>query len=323
MINPIAHVPVFSPRRVACLLAVLLLIGFPSLAAARPAADDPPLPPTPRDLGDAPDSTNHFGAAMAAYPGVPANFPTVFDPATGLPRGPRHFMPKADSWLGANVSGENDADLLPDADGVRNITPPANHSDDDRFDDGVLSPSINPYAIQLPQCQQTNFNYIVSGAAAVVPHAAYVNVWIDFNRDGDWADILSCVTSAGLAVSVPEWAVQNQKVLVIAGGHVHTTQSFQSYHPTEDTPTWMRITLAERPAPLVGGIAESRASAGVYQSGETIEQSGPLGGRMVDGDDSGETADGHGPVGGYESGETEDYLLYPMSFGYFDGYWTV
>ncbi|MCB0186113.1 MAG: DUF11 domain-containing protein, partial [Caldilineaceae bacterium] len=32
------------------------------------------------DLGDGPDSTNHFGVAMDAYPGVPANFPVTNDP---------------------------------------------------------------------------------------------------------------------------------------------------------------------------------------------------------------------------------------------------
>ena len=42
----------------------------------------------PSDLGDAPDSTNHAAVAMAAYAGVQADFPTVFDATTGLPEGP-------------------------------------------------------------------------------------------------------------------------------------------------------------------------------------------------------------------------------------------
>src|SRR5262245_24413515 len=166
MTRSIISVRFLSTRRMVYLLAVLSLMVFPAFAAARPATDDPPLPPIPRDLGDAPDSTNHFGVAMTAYPGVPANFPTVFDPATGLPQGPLHFAPKADTWLGANVSGENDADLLPDADGVRNIIPPANNPDNDWFDDGVFP--VNPIGIKLPQCQQTNFNYIVTGAAGIM-----------------------------------------------------------------------------------------------------------------------------------------------------------
>lgn len=43
------------------------------------------------DLGDAPDSSNHFGAPMLAYTGVPAAFPTVFDSPPGQPRGPKHL----------------------------------------------------------------------------------------------------------------------------------------------------------------------------------------------------------------------------------------
>ncbi|MEZ4832568.1 MAG: hypothetical protein R2873_11315 [Caldilineaceae bacterium] len=70
------------------------------------------------DLGDAPDSTNHPAAGMTAYPGpIVARYPTVFDAATGTPPGPRHWLTKADAWLGKDVSGERDADLLPDEDG--------------------------------------------------------------------------------------------------------------------------------------------------------------------------------------------------------------
>jgi len=51
------------------------------------------------DLGDAPDSTNHFSLNMQAYgSGVQGRFPTVFDAATGLPHGVgpagRHAQPR-------------------------------------------------------------------------------------------------------------------------------------------------------------------------------------------------------------------------------------
>ena len=272
MNRSIIPVRVLSTRRIACLFAMLLLMVFPAFAAARPAADDPPLPPIPRDLGDAPDSTNHAGVAMAAYPGVPANFPTVFDPALGAPQGPLHFAPKADSWLGANVSGENDADLLPDADGVRNITPPANDPNNDWFDDG-LAP-VNPIGIILPQCQQTTFNYIVTGAAGVNPHPARVNVWIDFNRDGDWNDKFVCQTPTGV-FTVTEWAVQNQVVNVVPGSAVWSTPLFRSFHNSTIPMLWMRITLSDTKPPL--------AASGL--------------------------ADGSGPPNGYRTGETEDYIL--------------
>src|SRR5689334_18847464 len=127
------------PRRLALialtsLLALSLLI--PTLSLAQVSTTPP------GDLGDAPDSTNHFGVGMAAYPAVLARYPTVFDPATGAPSGPLHINPAGNGWLGAAVSREADADLLPDADGVTNIDPPTNTANRDRFDDGV--PPVNP-----------------------------------------------------------------------------------------------------------------------------------------------------------------------------------
>ena len=63
----------------------------------------------PHDLGDAPDSSNHSGAGMLAYPAVPARYPTVFDPAAGTPQGPSHSKPTP-FHLGQRVSLEVEAD---------------------------------------------------------------------------------------------------------------------------------------------------------------------------------------------------------------------
>src|SRR4051794_30476574 len=146
---------------------LLLTLLVPSLSLAGPSA----APATRGDLGDAPDSTNHFGAGMTAYPGIKGFFPTVFDPSTGLPQGPVHLSPKKDAWLGKDITDEFDADLLPDIDGITNLDPPADSPNRDRADDGVfaLSPTMS-----LPQCQQTQFRYIVTGAPAIVSHPALV-----------------------------------------------------------------------------------------------------------------------------------------------------
>lgn len=250
----------------ALLLALLLLPGF---ALARPNTA-----PLPGDLGDAPDSTNHFGVGMTAYPAVPANFPTVFDPAVGAVQGPVHTNPTGNGWLGAAVTVENDADLMPDADGITNIGPPANVANRDGADDGVPPP--NPNGIPLPQCQNTQFRYIVTGAAAVPVPAQFVNVWIDWNHDGDWADVLTCVNPAGVVVVVPEWAVVDQPVNVVPGGVVWVTPLFPSFRPGGNQALWMRINMAESKAPK-----------------------DPATGR----------ADGRGPAAGYKYGETEDYIL--------------
>ncbi len=146
----------------------------------------------PNDLGDAPDSTNHFGAAMAAYPGVQAAYPTVFDPATGLPQGPKHLRPRP-FHLGPQVSREAEADVGPDDDPINNIMPPANNPDNDRFDDGV-----NPNLWALNNCQTTNIPVRVFISPQAVnwfqqqDEPAYLNVWLDANRDGDWADGFNC-----------------------------------------------------------------------------------------------------------------------------------
>nr|BAL59487.1 hypothetical protein HGMM_OP4C123 [Candidatus Acetothermum autotrophicum] len=224
-------------------------------------------PPEPTaDLGDAPDSTNHPNKPMTAYTSVPAKFPTVFDPATGTPPGPKHLAPKKLAWLGKDVSFENEADLLPDADTVTNIDPSTNAADQDKFDDGVVLPIAIPMV-----CGQTQFNYTVTSTTAA---KLYVNVWFDFNRDGDWNDpIQKCPLGPAVTGSFTEWAVQNQLITVSGPGTFTFTTPFGAANPTKGQDMWMRITLTDQPiAPAQG-------------------------------------ADGSGPAGGYQFGETEDYLL--------------
>jgi uncharacterized repeat protein (TIGR01451 family) len=221
------------------------------------------------DLGDAPDSSNHYGAAMTAYATVQARYPTVYgDPPQGGARGPLHLQPKARAWLGQEVSREWDADLAPDADLLTNLAPPANRANRDRFDDG-----IRPDRLTLPDCASTTFKYQVH-VEGIGIQRWYANVWMDFNRDGDWEDTLECQAVGGRMVSVPEWAVQNQVVTLAAGDHTLETPEFVSARtPSARDPMWMRITLAEQTPPS------------------------PM--------------EGSGPAGGYAYGETEDYLLGP------------
>ena len=225
------------------------------------------------DLGDAPDSTNHSGVNMTAYPsggppGVLASFPTVFDSATGLPEGPKHWFPRADSWLGPWVTLENDADLMPDEDGLTNIAPPIDMPDRDGADDGLL------YPVNLPHCSLTVISYTVTVTPGGVSRPRYVNVWFDWNRDGDWQDVMTCTT--GLVAS--EWAVQDQVINLGPGTHVLQTPYILPYNPSQADPLWMRITLSEQPAPTIPGTA---------------------------------MADGRGPANGYSHGETEDYYIWP------------
>jgi hypothetical protein len=224
------------------------------------------------DLGDAPDSTNSVGVRMTAYPSVVANFPTTFADPAGIP-GPIHWNPKRDAWLGRNVCGEKDADQLPDCSGVTNIDPAFDGANRDEFDDGV---QLN--TLTFPYCALTTFRYDVN---IVVPGTQrFANVFIDFNRDGDWNDSVRCTDSTGVTRLASEWVVRNQAVptTLAAGYRVRTTPSFRVpvAGPSPDRPMWMRITLSDQKAATIPGST---------------------------------LADGRGPVNGFQHGETEDYLL--------------
>ncbi len=235
-------------------------------------------PPTKAlDLGDAPDSTNNSGVIMAAYPkggplGVRASYPTVFNDASGRgPYGPVHLNPLAVAHLGSTITNEAEADVGIDQDGVNNIIPLGNRSDLDQGDDGVIFP------FNLPHCRWTTFDYFVK---VINPGTdLWVNVWFDWNRDGDWDDTLTCSTRPA-----PEWAVQNQYLFNLSAGlHRFTTLAFLPSLP-KNTPEeiWMRITLSEQP--WTGGSNPGSKGNG-----------------------------GSGPKTGYEYGETEDYYFTPKT----------
>ena len=242
------------------------------------------LAPEGSDLGDAPDSTNNYSVAMTAYPkggpmGVQAGYPTVYNDGSGVgPYGPIHLNPLAVAHLGKNVTGETEADIGPDQDVVNNITPSSNASDNDGADDGVVFP------FNMPHCRWSTFDYTVK---VINPGTdLWVNVWCDWNRDGDWNDDSNTDTALSCAKGfVSEWAVQNQYLFNLsAGSHQITTPAFLSWHPQYGSKQiWMRITLSEQP--WKGGTGPKK----------------PIG--------------GSGPQAGYEYGETEDYYFLPdMSY---------
>jgi len=221
------------------------------------------------DLGDAPDSTNNDNRNMYAYPGIKAHFPTVYDDDTGDgPFGPLHLNDLIVAYLGKSITRETEADSGTDEDGVNNINPPT-LSDDDGGDDGIELP------LNLPDCQWATFDYTVTVIDPDVD--LWVNIWLDWNRDGDWDDTMECAQGAA-----PEWAVQNQFLFDLAeGANEITTPAILSWHP-ENGPAkiWMRITLSEEP----------------WKGGSNPDDKGN---------------GGSGPEDMYQYGETEDYLFTP------------
>ncbi len=229
------------------------------------------------DLGDAPDSSNNFGKVMMAYPSqgllpvvVNGYYPTVFNDGSGAgPYGPVHVRPLAVAHLGEMVTWEAEADKGADQDGVNNIRPSANLPNLDKQDDGVVFPA------NLPHCRWATFDYYVN---VVRPGTdLWVNVWCDWNRDGDWDDTLECTNAPA-----PEWAVQNQFLFNLpAGFHKITTPAILSWHPKVGVKEmWMRITLSEQP--WKGGSSPGKRGNG-----------------------------GSGPRSKYDIGETEDYYFAP------------
>jgi hypothetical protein len=231
------------------------------------------------DLGDAPDSSGS-GARMTAYVSasqgtVDAHFPTVARDASGRPSGPLHIDPLGVAHLGEAVTLENEADRGTDEDQINNIDPARDKADQDGADDGVILPIV------MPQAGWASFDYLVN---VVTPGTdLWVNVWCDFNRDGDWDDdsTTNPEMDAG-SKPISEWAVRNQYLFDLpAGLHQISTPAFRSWHPVKGPEEiWMRITLSEQP----------------WKGGENPSVMGN---------------GGSGPAEGYAIGETEDYRFVP------------
>ncbi len=222
---------------------------------------------------------------MAAYPaaGVQANFPTVFDPASGLPEGPRHNFPRP-FHLGQRVSREAEADGGPDQDPLNNTIPAANDPDNDRFDDGT-----NLALWNLNDCQTTNLPVQVAITPQAVNYfqqlgtSGYINIWIDSNRDGDWADASQCGAQPAVEHIVIDFPVN----VVGLGAGLHPINVPTGLLPWQitDKPAWVRITLSERP------------------SNKTLTAGGL------------NYSDGRGHPQPFKVGETEDYVYRPGAAG--------
>ncbi|MBN1766621.1 MAG: hypothetical protein JW860_15305 [Sedimentisphaerales bacterium] len=215
---------------------------------------------------------------------VPGHYPTVYK--TGSPPyGPIHWHSAGVAHLGGRVSKETEADYGYDQDPTNNIIPPQDLADMDGADDGVEVP------LNLPHCRRTRFDYLVSVQRPL--KNLYVNVWLDWNRDGDWDDISECHWPRELSHKprwVREWAVRNQVLTELEPGiHQMTTPPFLCRHPwiSDDSeyvpPIWMRITLSEKP------WSPPKLSSDCPGYG------------------------GSGPKDGYWIGETEDYFFTPTT----------
>ncbi len=226
------------------ILVVGLLLGSVPVAAQITSTARP-------DLGDAPTGSNSFDQTMEAYPNVIARFPTVA--TTVGASGPLHRNPVLNYHLGPSISAEEQADSGVDSDDVNNIDPENNSADNDAFDDGLDLPT------RMGHCVLHELSYRVTSMSAAQP---YVNVWIDWNRDGAWSDATFTCPDGEV---VPEWAVQNQRLTLNSAGFHDLTLSIRTWRPDLDAPAWLRISLSDVPAPSAAG----NGPLGGYAEGET------------------------------------------------------
>lgn len=209
---------------------------------------------------------NHARQSMFAYPGVVANFPTVYDPAIAA-FGPVHRHPRQGPWLGDTVTLEEDADQGADEDCINNIAPLADKSNQDGGDDGLIE--WPPMA----HCQEVHdVTIAVTYPSGAAEREYYLNMWVDWNHNGSWGDTLDC----GFAIA-SEWVVANSPVLFPAAGTHLVRVSFLAWRDETDLPVWVRVTLSERPAEAADGSGPPEG----YEYGETEDYLLPLMGRRV------------------------------------------
>lgn len=241
-------------------LTLIFLTTVTPLALISPTPAYAETTQTPfQDYGDAPDSSNNAGQGMLAYPGVKANFPTAVQ-STGTP-GPFHaaVSTRLVYILGYGVSAEENADSGNDDDlSFNNIVPQLDMPDNDGRDDGVALPN------DLQHCTQVEMQVAVTvfDRGQEFPERAMINLWLDFDRNGQWGEQMTCPGSE----IANEWAVANHAIsLPNAGTHIITLPTFVAWNDKPGQDMWMRATLSEKAAPA----ADGSGPVGGYDRGET------------------------------------------------------
>jgi hypothetical protein len=217
-------------------LALVLALFVSSVAQSHAQSFDRPARP---DLGDAPDTTNGLGGSMSAYPGVVARFPTVATAVGGGPAGPLHRNDPPIYYLGDGLSAEEQADQGADSDGFNNLRPLSNSADNDALDDGLALPH------RMGHCVEHTLVYRVTSRKAA---AAFLNIWVDWDRDGAWnSAALACPGAAPVA----EWAAQNLPLKLAPERH-ELRVTIRTWRPDPNASVWLRISLSEQQAPSDG-----------------------------------------------------------------------
>ncbi|MEZ4674440.1 MAG: GEVED domain-containing protein [Caldilineaceae bacterium] len=157
----------------------------------------------------------------------------------------------------------------------------------DRRDDGLRLDSVN-----LRHCEFNTIKVAVSIDSSALSLLAandgmgYLNVWVDSNRDGDWADSFDCPRADDNKIALEHIVIDLPINAAVLGAGMHellVDTTVPVAFPTEGVvagmPAWLRITLSEKPS-------NKTLTAGTLKYG-----------------------DGRGYDEPFRLGETEDYLL--------------
>ncbi len=239
-------------------LAAAALTTVPLAALAQPTRVDVdfevavPDNSIPRgDYGDAPDGER--AGYQSPYHAVIGNFPTRHATANsryGQPGG--QTASASDAWLGAVVSIERGARDTLDPDTIENLV------DDDRDDSLRFGPCVQGVPAINPTTLDTTIGVDVTVAAGAPSQTRYLNVLIDLNHDGVWAD----------AVGLTEWVAVDLPVNV-APGTTQTITVGPYINPLDPVASWTRITLTD--APIAGTFPDDGSGwdgSGQFAQGE-------------------------------------------------------
>jgi hypothetical protein len=234
-----------------------------------------------RDLGDAPDRTNHYGVPNTAYPGVPGNFPTVYQVPAGQAAGPRHENATLQALLGNFITGEQEADAGPDSDGRNNILRNAAGAIVDVANLDDAEDGWRDRNIRFNHCLHQTVTVRVSRPLGSTVKQMLLNSWFDGDQSADWTGGGVCFPPfGGPPQQGTEWIVRNRLVdmTTIPPGSFADIEvpTERVFNPTEGSPHWMRFTLSEAPAvaPPAGGLPDGRgphplSAQSVFKVGET------------------------------------------------------
>jgi len=222
----------------------------------------PPCPPY-EDWGDAPELSQAYAGVSGHFPTCQADSPpgtpdlsplcNVLSSPPGLTGYVRHVSSAADPWafwLGCGSPGvdtETDGKVNDNGGQFSNCNTTImvdctehnfglDFGQDECYGD-VVDAGLDPGKLTFPTCQPATVTFKAFNCKT--DRDVFVNILIDMNHDGDWNDNFKCPGPNGACAY--EWAVKNQAIVLPAGCHALTTQSFMMGPNAGNG--WLRITL--------------------------------------------------------------------------------